>query len=64
MVFQAFCFFFSLKLKAELALAYERYAGRILIVILIEILNDYYFFYLAVASNNEPFRVITPTSSG
>ena len=61
-VFQVFCFFF-LKLKGELALAYESYAGGIL-VILIEILNDYYYFYLAVASNNEPFRVTPPTSSG
>ena len=66
-VFQVFCFFlvfFFLKLKGELALAYESYAGGILIVILIEVLNDYYFFYLAVASNNEPFRVTPPTSSG
>ena len=65
-VFQVFCFFlvfFFLKLKGELALAYESYAGGIL-VILIEILNDYYYFYLAVASNNEPFRVTPPTSSG
>ena len=61
-VFQVFCFFF-LKLKGELALTYESYASRILIVILIEILNDY-FFYLAVASKNEPFRVTPPTSSG
>ena len=52
MVFQVFCFFF-LKLKGELALAYKSYARGILIVILIEIHNDYYF-YLAVASNNEP----------
>ena len=44
-------------------MAFESYAGGILIVILIEILNDYYF-YLAVASNNEPFRVTPPTSSG
>ena len=44
-------------------MAYESYAGGIL-VILIEILNDYYYFYLAVASNNEPFRVAPPTSSG
>ena len=57
-------FFFFLKLKGELALAYESYAGGILIVILIEILNDYYFFYLAVANNNEPFRVTPATSSG
>ena len=59
-VFQVF--FFFLKLKGELALAYESYAGGIL-VILIEILNDYYYFYLAVASNSEPFRVTPPTSS-
>ena len=64
-VVQVFWVFF-LKLKGELALAYESYAGGILIVVLIEILNDYYFFYIyiAVASNNEPFRVIPPTSSG
>ena len=55
--------FFFLKLRGELALAYENYAGGILIVNLIEILNDYYFFHLAVASNNEPFRVTPPTSS-
>ena len=42
-VFQVFWGFF-LKLKGELALAYETYAGGILI--LIEILNDYYFFIL------------------
>ena len=40
--FQVFCVFF-LKLKSELALAYESYAGDILIVILIEIINDYCF---------------------
>ena len=62
-IFQALCVFF-LKLKGELALTYESDAGGILIVILIEILNDFYFFYLAVASNNEPFRVTPPTSSG
>ena len=62
-VFQVFCFFF-LKLKGVLALAYESYAGGILIVILIEIFNDYYYFYLAVASKNVPFRVTPPTSSG
>ena len=45
-------------------MAYEIYAGGILIVILIEILKDYYFFHLAVPSNNEPFRVTAPTSSG
>ena len=61
-VFLVFWVFF-LKLKGELPLAYESYASRILIVILIEILNDY-FFYLAVASNNEPFRVTPSTSSG
>ena len=51
------CLFFFLKVKGELALAYENYADGILIVILIEILNDYYLFYLVVAGNNEPFRV-------
>ena len=61
-VFQVFWFFF-LKLKGELALAYQNYPRGILIVILIEILNDYYF-YLAVACNNEPFSVMPPTSSG
>ena len=45
-------------------MAYESYAGGILIVILIEIFNDYYYFYLAVASKNVPFRVTPPTSSG
>ena len=52
-VFQIFCFFF-LKLKGELALAYDSFVGGIRIVIVIEILNDYFFFDLAVASNNEP----------
>ena len=42
-VFQVFCVFF-LKLKGHLAPAYESYASGILIVILIKILNDYYFF--------------------
>ena len=55
--------FFFLKLKGELALTYESYADGILIVILIEIRNDY-LFYLALAGNNEPFRVIPSTSSG
>ena len=40
--FSGFCFF-KKKLKGELALAYESYVGGILIVILIEILNDYCF---------------------
>ena len=53
---------FFLKLKGELALAYESDKGGML-VILIEILNDYYF-YRTVASNNEPFWVTPPTSSG
>ena len=35
--------FFQKKLKEELALAYESYAGGILIVIIIEILDDYCF---------------------
>ena len=43
-VFQIFCFFF-LKLKGELALAYDSFAGGIRIVIVIEILNDYYYFF-------------------
>ena len=53
--------FFFLKLKGELALTYESYADGILIVI--EIRNDY-LFYLALAGNNEPFRVTPSTSSG
>ena len=50
-VFQVFCVFF-VKVKSELALAYESYAGGTLIVILIEILNDYCFIlhYLATIS--------------
>ena len=48
-VFQVFCVFFQ-KLKSELALAYERYAGGILIVILIEILNDYCFILYQLAT--------------
>ena len=40
--------FFFLKLKGELTLAYESYAGGILIVILIEVLNDYYLLYLGL----------------
>ena len=55
--------FFFLKLKGELPLTYESYADGIVIVILIEILNDY-LFYLALAGNNEPFRVAPLTSSG
>ena len=48
-----------LKLKGELALAYESYTGE----------NpycyyDYYLFYLVLAGNNEPFRVTPSTSSG
>ena len=60
-IFQGFCVFF-LKLKGELALAYKSYAGGILIVILIEVLNDYYLFDLVLAGNNEPLRV-TPSTS-
>ena len=41
----------------------KSYANGILIVILIEILNDY-LFYVALAGNNEPFRVTPSTSSG
>ena len=55
---------FFLKLKGGLALAYESYAGGILVVILIEIFNDYYLFYFLLAGNNEPFRVTPSTSSG
>ena len=45
------CFF--LKLKGELTLTYESYGAGILIVNLIEIDNDY-LFYFALAGNNEP----------
>ena len=55
--------FFQKNTKGELALAYEIYAGRILIVILIEILNDYYLFYHVLAGNNESFRVTPSTSN-
>ena len=55
--------FFFLKLKGELTLTYESYADEVLIVILIEIRNDY-LFYHALAGNNEPFRVTPSTSSG
>ena len=54
---------FFLKLKGELALTYESYADGILIVNLIEIHNDY-LFYLALAGNNELFRVTPSISSG
>ena len=47
-----------------MALAYESYAGGILIFILIEILSDYHLFYLVLAGNNRPFRVTPSTSSG
>ena len=47
-----------------MALAYEGYAGRILIVILIEIRNDYYLFFVVLAGNKEPFRVTPSISSG
>ena len=55
-------FFFS-KLKGELALAHESCAGGILIVIFIEILDDYYLFYLALGGNNQHFRLTPSTSS-
>ena len=60
-IFQVFYVFF-LKMKGELALAHESYAGGILVVILIEILNDYYLFYLVLAGNNESFS-LTPSTS-
>ena len=41
----------------------KSYTDGILIVILIEILNDY-LFYLALAGKNKPFRVTPSTSSG
>ena len=53
--------FFFLKLKGELALEYESYAGGILIVIFFEVLNDYYLLYLALTGSNKPFRV-TPST--
>ena len=55
--------FFFLKLKGELVLAHESYVGGILVVILIEILKDY-FCYFVLAGNNEPFSVTFSTSSG
>ena len=59
-IFWVLCVFF-LKIKGELALTYKSYAGRVLVAILIEILDDYYLFYLILAGNNEPFRV-TPST--
>ena len=53
--------FFFLKLKGELALEYEIYAGGILINIFIEVLNDYYLLYLALTGSNKPFRVAPST---
>ena len=41
---------FQKNTKGELALAYESYAGGILIVILIEILNDYCFILYQLAT--------------
>ena len=41
----------------------KNYTDGILIVILIEILNDY-LFYLALGGNNKPFRMTPSTSSG
>ena len=55
--------FFFLKLKGELALEYESYAGGILIVIFFEVLNDYYLLYLALTGSNKPFRVTPSTSN-
>ena len=49
-----------LKIKGRMALAYESYAGGILIVILIELLNDY---YLELADSNKLFRVTPSTSN-
>ena len=51
-IFQVFCFF-QKKVKGELALAYESYSGGILIIILIEILNNYCFilYWLAAMSH-------------
>ena len=40
--------------------ACKSYGGGNLIVIL----NDFYFFYLVLAGNNEPFRVTPSKSSG
>ena len=61
--FSGFLCFFSWKLKGKLALAYESYAGGVLIVILIEMPNDYYLFHLVLAENNESFRVTLSTSN-
>ena len=55
--------FFFLILKGELALAYESYVGGTLIVILIEVLNDYYLLYPVLAGSNKPFRVTSFTSN-
>ena len=64
-MFSVFFFFFLiLKIKGELALAYENYADGILIVIIIETLNDCYLLYLVLDGNNEPFWVTNSTSSG
>ena len=43
----------------------KSYADGILIIIIIfiELLNDY-LFYLALAGNNDPFRVTNSTFSG
>ena len=46
--------FFFLKLKGDLALAYESYAGRIIIVILVKILNADYFFILQQVARMSP----------
>ena len=43
-IYQVFCFFFpKKKLKGELPLQYESYAGEIVVVILIKIGNVYCF---------------------
>ena len=62
-IFQVFLCFFFLKLKGELVLTYESYANGILIINQFEICNDY-LFYIALAGNNEPFRVTLCTSCG
>ena len=51
--FSGFLFFFQKKIKGELALAYKSYSGGILIIILIEILNNYCFilYWLAAMSH-------------
>ena len=52
-------FTFFIKLKGELTLAHESCAGGNSYCYC-----DFYLFYLALAGNNEPFRVTPASSSG